>query len=99
MYSIVCGLTCIHDYSGPHEISAFTYFDTKKKAEFLSFTLGSALSTFCFSSFSQDFMIYGTSERLVMLQYSVFKAKNMQLEYRRVYRHHNGNKYPDGTQI
>lgn len=51
MYSILCGLTCIHDYNSPHEISAFTYFDTKKMAEFLSSTLGSALSTFCFSSF------------------------------------------------
>lgn len=50
MYSIVCGLTCIHNYSSPHELSAFTYFDTKKMAEFLSSTLGSALLTFSFSS-------------------------------------------------
>lgn len=71
----------------------------QKKADFLSSSLGSALSRVFFFLFSNDFSICSASERLIMLRYSVSKAKKMQLEYSSVYINSNENKYPDGTQI
>lgn len=67
LYSVVCGLTC------KHQISAFTYFDTKKMAEFVSSTLGSALLIFpLFVGFY--YLRYWWASHNAP-QYSVFKAK------------------------
>lgn len=71
----------------------------QKKGRILSSSLGSALSRVFFFLFLNGFSICSASEHLIMLQYSVSKARKMHLEYSSVYINSNENKYPDGTQI
>lgn len=96
MTFVVCTVQCIHDYNSPHE---HLHTLIPKKGRILSCSLGSALSRVFFFLFLNGFSICSASEHLIMLQYSVSKARKMHLEYSSVYINSNENKYPDGTQI
>lgn len=82
MTFVVCTVQCIHDYNSPHE---HLHTLIPKKGRILSSSLGSALSRVFFFLFLNGFSICSASEHLIMLQYSVSKARKMHLEYSSVY--------------